>query len=78
MAAAVTYPDQLVFDGHAVQALRHARGWTGRQFADRLGCSAEMVRSVEGGRAGPSVKLLLRMAAVLDVPVTELVRRVQA
>jgi predicted ATPase len=52
-----------------IRDVRLARGWTQGQLAARLGnTAAESVRSVEGGRRGPTRAFATRLAAALDIP----------
>lgn len=58
--------------GRRVAELRAARGWTQEQFAERAGVTAGYVRQVEGGRGNLTVASLVKLAALLDVEVTDL------
>jgi transcriptional regulator with XRE-family HTH domain len=72
MAVAATYPIVLAFSGPAVARLRERCDLSRVELAVLAGCSAEMVRSLEYGRALPSVGLLGRLAAALGVGVGDL------
>ncbi len=50
-----------------VRRLRHAKGWTQEDFADRVGLSVRYVGQVERGQASVSVTVLGRLARALGV-----------
>jgi TetR/AcrR family transcriptional regulator, cholesterol catabolism regulator len=60
--------------GTRIRELRLRRRLSLREFARRLGVSAATVSQIEHGRTGVTISRLARVAEVLDVAVTELVR----
>jgi transcriptional regulator with XRE-family HTH domain len=58
--------------GRQIARLRKARGWSRRQLALRVGMSRQHVGNVETGEKDLTVSLLIRIAKILDVPVTRL------
>jgi transcriptional regulator with XRE-family HTH domain len=57
-----------------VRRLRHERGWTQEDLADRVGLSARYVGQIERAQASMSVTVLGRLAKALKVDAAELVR----
>jgi transcriptional regulator with XRE-family HTH domain len=57
-----------------VRRLRHAKGWTQEELADRVGLSARYLGQVERGQPSMSVTVLGRLADTLAIPASELVR----
>lgn len=58
-----------------VRRLRHVKGWTQEDLADRVGLSARYVGQVERAQASMSVTILGRLADALKVEASELVKR---
>ena len=58
--------------GQEIRELRTELGMSLREFARRLGLSAAYVSDVEHGRRHPSMDVLKRMSAVLNVSVDHL------
>ena len=58
-----------------VRRLRHGKGWTQEDLAERVGLSARYVGQIERAQASMSVTVLGRMADALKVDAGELVRR---
>jgi transcriptional regulator with XRE-family HTH domain len=58
-----------------VRQLRHEKGWTQEELADRVGLSARYIGQVERSQASMTVTVLGRMAEALKVEAGELVRR---
>lgn len=57
-----------------VRRLRHDRGWTQEELADRVGLSSRYVGQIERAQASMSVSVLGRVANALKVEAAELVR----
>jgi transcriptional regulator with XRE-family HTH domain len=57
-----------------LRRLRHAKGWTQEDLAERVGLSARYIGQVERGQASMSVTVLGRLADALMLEPTELVR----
>src|SRR2546430_10041916 len=53
--------------GQKISALREAKGWTGREFADLVGVTEATVSRWETTRFNPDRQTLERVADVLDV-----------
>ena len=51
-----------------LQRSRKEKGWTRAVFAEKLGVSAEHVKSLEYGRVNPSPQLLFKISAELSKP----------
>jgi predicted ATPase/transcriptional regulator with XRE-family HTH domain len=64
--------------GSQVRQRRRALDLTQEALAERAGCSLEMIRKIEAGRARPSRQLAALLAATLAVPVAEQAGFVQA
>jgi transcriptional regulator with XRE-family HTH domain len=58
--------------GKRIQHLRIKRGMTQERLAETAKVSATFLSMVENGKDTPSLKLLYRIAAALDVKVAEL------
>jgi transcriptional regulator with XRE-family HTH domain len=58
-----------------VRRLRHDRGWTQEDLADRVGMSARYVGQIERAQASMTVTVLGRIANALKVDAGELVKR---
>jgi transcriptional regulator with XRE-family HTH domain len=58
-----------------VRRLRHDRGWTQEDFADRVGLSARYVGQIERAQASMTITVLGRIANELEVEVAKLVTR---
>jgi transcriptional regulator with XRE-family HTH domain len=58
-----------------VRRLRHEKGWTQEDLADRVGISARYVGQVERAQASMTVTVLGRIAEALKVEATEIVKR---
>ena len=58
--------------GKRIQHLRIKRGMTQERLAEAAKVSATFLSMVENGKDTPSLKLLFRIAAALDVKVAEL------
>lgn len=60
--------------GLRVRALREAMGLSLRDLADRCGVSAPMLSQVERGETSPTVQVAARIAAGLDLRLSQLLR----
>lgn len=49
-----------------LKAIRELKGLTRQQLAEKVGCSEDMVISLELGRTKGSIKTLLKLAEVLE------------
>lgn len=58
--------------GRRVRRIRTENSIPIRRLADRLGCSEQQVRRLEGGSHNPTLRTVYRFARALDVPVTDL------
>jgi transcriptional regulator with XRE-family HTH domain len=58
--------------GRRIRQLRREHGWSQKTFASRVGICESSVRAYEYGRI-PGLPLLLRMSAVFEVTLDELV-----
>ncbi|MEV8048981.1 helix-turn-helix domain-containing protein [Streptomyces bacillaris] len=59
--------------GRRIRALREDRGLTQIQLGERAGMDHKTVHRVEYATSDPSLSMLLRLAAALDVELAELV-----
>nr|WP_256062152.1 helix-turn-helix transcriptional regulator [Streptomyces sp. ScaeMP-e83] len=59
--------------GRRLRALREDRGLTQMQLAERTGLDHKTVHRIEYAMSDPSLSMLLRLAAALDVELAELV-----
>ncbi|WP_345023718.1 helix-turn-helix transcriptional regulator [Actinomadura keratinilytica] len=65
----------LVTFGQRLRHLRKARGMTLSDLGDRVGRAPSQLSLLENGRREPKLSLLQALAAALEVPVEELLRR---
>lgn len=61
--------------GSAIKNYRKLNNYTQLQVANKLGVSRIYVQAIESGRREPSMKLLLRIAEVLNVELNDLVAK---
>ncbi|GGZ51943.1 helix-turn-helix domain-containing protein [Streptomyces rubiginosohelvolus] len=59
--------------GRRIRALREDRGLTQIQLGERAGMDHKTVHRIEYATSDPSLSMLLRLAAALDVELAELV-----
>ena len=68
--------------GQALRKLRTERGWSQAELALRVDMDRTYLSLIELGRSSPSVRMLMRLCAALDVQAADLLddleRRVQA
>ena len=57
--------------GEWLQGQRKIRKLTRQEFADRVGCSAIMLRKIEEGERRPSAQIARLIANALDIPPAE-------
>ena len=72
-----TRPDLLVAFGAAVRRLRHDRGWSQEEFADRVGLHRTYVGAIERGERNLSLVNVGRIAAALRVSLSGLMAEVE-
>lgn len=60
--------------GTALRAARVDRGLTQIQLGEMAGLDHKTVHRIEYGTSDPSLSMLLRLAAALDMPLADLVR----
>jgi transcriptional regulator with XRE-family HTH domain len=58
-----------------VRQVRTAKGWTQEELADRVGLSVRYIGMLERGVNSPTVRVLSKLAAALQVDPLELIRR---
>jgi transcriptional regulator with XRE-family HTH domain len=58
-----------------IRRLRHGKGWTQEDLADRVGLSARYVGQIERGQASMTITVLGRIANALEVEAAKLVTR---
>jgi transcriptional regulator with XRE-family HTH domain len=58
-----------------VRRLRHGKGWTQEDLADRVGLSVRYLGQIERAQASMSITVLGRIADAFRVEAAELVRR---
>lgn len=63
------------FDPHQVRRLREVKGWTLRELAGRVGCSAQALHSLEAGLTKPQVDTLGKLAAAFGMPIDDFFAR---
>lgn len=59
--------------GDRIRAIRRARKISQEQLHLRAGVSRDVLQKIESGRQNPTFFTLLRIARVLDVPLSDLV-----
>ena len=55
--------------------IRKERGWTQKQLAEKAGIAREVVARIETGASQPTLSTLLKIAAALGVPITDLIEK---
>ncbi len=70
-----TAPEDRLIVAIRVIQLRQRRGMTIKALAEALGVTDRTVRSLEAGEKMPTIKLALKIAAVLQVPPGTLFKR---
>ncbi|CAL9595359.1 helix-turn-helix domain-containing protein [Streptomyces sp. enrichment culture] len=60
--------------GDRVRAARHDRKISQEQLHLRAGVSRDVLQKIESGRQNPTYFTLLRIARVLEVPLSDLIR----
>ena len=60
--------------GRAIRHLRRRRGWSQQMLADRLGVGVDRVRDHENAARPMRPRILVRLATVLDVPMSAFFR----
>ena len=63
--------------GGVLRELRKARNLSQERLAELAGCHRTNISFLERGLQGPTLYLMHQLARVLDVPLTELARRVE-
>lgn len=74
MPPAVDTPEAAVHIGPRVKALREAMDFSLRDLAERSGVSAPMLSQVERGETSPTLAVANRIAAGLDLRLSQLLR----
>ncbi|MGO3833097.1 MAG: helix-turn-helix domain-containing protein [Microbacteriaceae bacterium] len=68
-------PEFQVEFGSRIKRLRTGQGWTSQErFAHHVGIDRTYMSSIEQGRRNPSLDIILKLAAALDVNAADLVR----
>jgi len=70
----VTAKDSATPVGHRIRALREAMGLSLRDLAERCGVSAPMLSQVERGETSPTLAVAEKIAAGLDLTLSQLLR----
>lgn len=65
-------------DGPLIRRLREDDDWKGTTFAREVGISPQYLSDIERGRRGAPVKLVKKMAKVLDIPFRSLTMAAKA
>jgi transcriptional regulator with XRE-family HTH domain len=58
--------------GERLVSLRHERGWTQRELADKIGIDQPFMSKIEAGKHDPGMKLLGSIAQAFDMTLSEL------
>ena len=61
--------------GQRVRHLRRTRGMTLAELGERVGCAPSVLSLLENGRREPKLSMMEQLAAALQVPVTELLKK---
>lgn len=56
-----------------IRHFRKGKGWTQEQLANAIGVKRAIISKYESGMVSPSYNMVQKIAAALDIPVTELV-----
>ncbi len=62
------YPESLTGVGERIRLARHHRGWRQSELAEGAGLGANTPHVVETGKRIPSIEIICRCAAALQVP----------
>lgn len=68
-----TATSNTIDQGHTPQSLRHLRGYSETDLADRAEVSRNVVRRIEAGRRGVTLKNVAKVAKSLRLTTSELV-----
>lgn len=58
--------------GEKIKKFRISKGWSQKQFAQKLGIPVSSYSNYENANRTPKMELILKIADVLDVPISEL------
>jgi len=64
-----------VLFGNNVRHFRQLRGWSQEELAEATGLHRTYISGIETGRRNPSLLIVSKIAAVLDVPPEQLLER---
>ena len=59
--------------GRNIRKLREARGWSQEDYADRAGIHRTYVSDIERGRRNPTITVVEKLAAPLEVTAGQLI-----
>jgi putative transcriptional regulator len=63
--------------GLAIRHARNARGLRQKDVAEMVGVDRTVISKLENGHASPTLDMLLKVARVLHVPVSDFVSRIR-
>tara|TARA_B110000503_G_C7146774_1_gene413356 strand:+ start:1078 stop:1812 length:735 start_codon:yes stop_codon:yes gene_type:complete len=58
--------------GRSIRSLRHIKGFTLKDLAEKTNCSESLISKIENGKAQPSLTMLHRIVHSLDITITVL------
>lgn len=58
--------------GRSIRSLRHIKGFTLKDLAEKTSCSESLISKIENGKAQPSLTMLHRIVHSLDITITVL------
>ncbi|GEM_PF-370774 len=64
--------------GRSIRSLRHIKGFTLKDLANKTSCSESLISKIENGKAQPSLTMLHRIVHSLDITITVLFQESQA
>ncbi|WP_100451235.1 helix-turn-helix domain-containing protein [Mycobacteroides abscessus] len=60
--------------GHEIQRIRHVKGLSLQDVADRTGLERQSISRYENAKTNPSVRILWQIAVALDTNLSEIVQ----
>lgn len=64
--------------GRSIKSLRHIKGFTLKDLAEKTNCSESLISKIENGKAQPSLTMLHRIVHSLDITISVLFEESQA
>lgn len=66
--------DRMILLGERIRKLRQIKNWTQQQLGEQADISYKYIGDIERGKENPSVNVLIKIAAALNIEIIELFR----